>query len=141
MEIAGFSISPRDQLKVIIDTKGTPGTNDLSSLSDEKASNWYVKGLPKSKGMKLREMFPKEEESAILLLEKMLTFNPYFRITVKEALRHKYFSGIRNKHLYSIIHSHEAGQEIELVADKYAEGNNIEEYLANLVLTKILSRR
>jgi serine/threonine protein kinase len=134
MEIAGFPISPRDQLKLIIETKGTPGADDVSFLSDKKASD-YVKNLPKSKGVKLKEIFSKEEETAISLLEKMLSFNPYFRITAKEALRHKYFAEVRNKEL-----EYEEGQEIELIADKYEKRNDIE-YLANLVLTKILSRR
>jgi len=134
MEITGFPISPRDQLKLIIEMKGTPEANDISFLNDKKASD-YVKGLPKSKGIDLKKIFPEEEENAISLLEKMLSFNPYFRITAKEALRHKYFADVRNKEL-----EYEVRQEIELIVDKHEKRNDIE-YLANLVLTKILSRK
>lgn len=134
MKVTDFLISPRDQLKVIVDLKGTPNESDISFLNDVKASN-YIKELPKSKGIKMKDLFPNEDKNAISLLEKMLAFNPYFRITVKEALRHKYFAEVRKKES-----EYENPKEIELVADRYSEGDNIE-HLANSVLTKIFSHK
>ena len=134
MNIAGFSISPRDQLKVILDVKGNPVETDLSFVNDEKANN-YIRNLPKIEGSSIKKLYPNEDRHAISLLEKMLAFNPYFRITVKEALRHKYFAEIRDK-----AQEFEVSQQIELLADKFAEGNNME-CLANLILTKILSHK
>lgn len=134
MDIAGYCISPRDQMKVIIELKGTPTDNDTSFVNDNKA-NEYLKNFPASDGKSMRKVFPKEDKYAISLLDKMLAFNPYFRITVKEALRHKYFADtdIRTKE-YEI----EWGKSIELIADKYPLGSNVEQ-LAVTVLQKIVT--
>ena len=45
----------------------------------------------------MKSFFPNENKNEINLLDRMLTFNPYFRITAKEALRHKYFADIIDK--------------------------------------------
>lgn len=132
MDAAGFPISPRDQLKVIVDFKGSVNDSDISFLNDKKATA-YIKSLPESKGKELSKVFPNEDKHTISLLEKMLAFNPYFRITAKEALRHKYFKEVRNKEL-----EYECESEIELLADK-AAGNCVE-YLVNTVLTKIITK-
>ena len=39
--------------------------------------------------------YPGAGKEAIDLLDKMLQFNPYFRITIDEALNHPYFTKIR----------------------------------------------
>jgi len=132
IDVAGFSISSRDQLKVIIDFKGTPTESDVSFLNDEKA-NAYIKAFPESKGTKLSKVFPNEDKLAISLLEKMLAFNPYFRITAKEALRHKYFADIRDKEL-----EYEFPSEVTILADKFSSDSSVE-YITNAVLTKIIT--
>lgn len=134
LKVTDFLISPRDQLKVIIDVRGTPGEDDLSFLSDAKAGG-YVRSLPASRGSPLKKLFPKEDKTAVSLLERMLAFNPYFRITAKEALRHKYFADVRVKEL-----EREAVKEVELVSDKQCEGKNME-CLASMVITKILAHK
>eukprot|EP00826_Nyctotherus_ovalis_P011250 TRINITY_DN1293_c0_g1_i1.p1 TRINITY_DN1293_c0_g1~~TRINITY_DN1293_c0_g1_i1.p1 ORF type:complete len:232 (+),score=53.03 TRINITY_DN1293_c0_g1_i1:1069-1764(+) len=134
MDIAGYCISPKDQMKVIIELKGTPTENDASFVNDNKA-NEYLKNFPTNEGKSMRKVFPKEDKYAISLLDKMLAFNPYFRITVKEALRHKYFADtdIRRKE-YEI----ESGKNIELIADRYPLGSNMEDLVAT-ILQKIVA--
>lgn len=39
-------------------------------------------------------MFPKAKEDALDLLDKMLKFDPDKRITVEQALKHKYFNDL-----------------------------------------------
>lgn len=134
MDVAGFPISPRDQLKVIVDFKGTPNETDASFLNDAKA-NAYIKALPESKKKDLAKVFPNEDKHTISLLESMLAFNPYFRITAKEALRHKYFADIRNKEL-----EYECSGDIEILADKIAPGDSVE-YIINAVLTKVMTQK
>jgi len=41
--------------------------------------------------MDLAQRYPAAGEEAIDLLGKMLLFNPYFRITVEDAIEHPFF--------------------------------------------------
>jgi len=94
--IAGLPVSPRDQFKTIINVVGSPSEFDMSFINDKKAEE-YVRSFSPCRKEKLGELFKSAEPEAIDLLDKLLTFNPYYRITAKEALRHKYFVDIRDK--------------------------------------------
>ena len=85
-----------DQLVTIFMILGTPSFEDISFVSDEGAKH-YVNSLPKFPGAKFKQMFPECTEEELDLLQKLLMFNPYLRITVKEALNHPYFKGVRCK--------------------------------------------
>ena len=50
----------------------------------------YIRSLPFKKKIPLKALFPKTNDLALDLLEKLLAFNPAKRITVEEALRHPY---------------------------------------------------
>lgn len=50
----------------------------------------YIRSLPFKKKIPFKALFPKSNELALDLLEKLLAFNPAKRITVEEALRHPY---------------------------------------------------
>ena len=133
LRIAGFPVSPRDQLSTILDIKGTPAEEDLAFINDPKADK-YIRGFDKREKHDYKELIPRASPEALDLLEKLLTFNPYYRITAKEALRHKYFADIRKKE-----------QEIEgvgvisLITDQYPD-NNLPA-LAQAVINKIHSLR
>jgi mitogen-activated protein kinase 1/3 len=92
----GFPLSSTDQLNVIFDIIGTPSEEDLSFVTDTKAIE-YLKSFHKRPKADLSKMYPAADPAAIDLLMKMLSFNPYFRITVNEALTHPYISKIRIK--------------------------------------------
>ena len=113
--IAGLPVSPRDQLNVILNVRGTPKDTDISFVNDKKAEE-YVKGFSKYTKKDLAQVYKHVDPEAIDLLEKMLTFNPYFRITAKEALRHKYFADIRDKSIET-----EFVQPIHLLTDKHPD--------------------
>lgn len=96
-KILGMPTSPRDQLKLILNVYGEPSAADLSFLNDQRAED-YVKALSRTKSkLDFREKLPGASDRALDLLSKLLAFNPYYRITAKEALRHPYFDEIRNK--------------------------------------------
>jgi mitogen-activated protein kinase 1/3 len=50
----------------------------------------YIRSLPFKKKIPFKALFPKTNELALDLLEKLLAFNPAKRITVEEALKHPY---------------------------------------------------
>lgn len=50
----------------------------------------YIRSLPFKKKIPFRALFPKSNDTALDLLEKLLAFNPAKRISVEEALRHPY---------------------------------------------------
>ena len=129
MQIANLPVSPHDQLETIFDIKGTPADEELAFINDPKAEK-YVKGFEKKERKNWTELFPGTHPDALDLLEQLLTFNPYYRITAKEALRHKYFADIRKKELEK-----EGTETITLLADQYADDNL--RALAQMIINKV----
>ena len=94
-------------------------SSELSFVSDAKAER-YINGFPTHQRIDICNLFPNANEDALDLLRKMLEINPYYRITAKEALRHKYFTKIRNK-----SQEIERKEAITLISDKFAETGNL----------------
>jgi hypothetical protein len=81
---ADFPIDRKDQLKMIFNVLGTPKDDmDISFVSDSQAES-YIQIFSNKDGIKLAEKYPNSSSESIDLLLKMLTFNPYFRITIDE---------------------------------------------------------
>lgn len=85
-----------DQLITIIKKLGYPSEEDAAFINDSGAKK-YLDKLVKYKGVSLEKLFPASTQEELDILKRMLTFNPYKRITAKEALRHPYFKFIRDK--------------------------------------------
>ncbi len=92
----GFPHSSTDQLNVIFDIIGTPNEEEKSFVTDAKALE-YLKTFTPRPRVDFRELYPAASKEAIDLINKMLLFNPYFRITVAEVLAHPFFEGVRDK--------------------------------------------
>jgi mitogen-activated protein kinase 1/3 len=129
MKIMGFPVSPTDQLRTIFDVKGTPTDEDLEFINDGKAEK-YIKSFEKQEKKQWQELFPVASSDALNLLEHLLTFNPYYRITAKEALRHKYFENVRKKD-----QEKEGTGFITLLTDHYTNEDMKE--LTQMVLNKV----
>lgn len=127
--VMGFPVSPRDQMKTIFDVKGTPTEEDLEFINDAKAEK-YIKSFEKQERKPWSELFPGANADALDLLEQLLTFNPYYRITAKEALRHKYFETVRKKE-----QEKQATSFITLITDHYTSGDMRE--LTQMVVNKV----
>ena len=93
-ERKGFPFSKNDQLAVIFEVIGTPNEDDKSYVTDTKAAE-YLDAFPQRPKSDLNKLYPGAGEEAIDLLNRILVFNPYFRLSVDEALAHEFFKKCR----------------------------------------------
>jgi mitogen-activated protein kinase 1/3 len=82
-------IADHHQLTLILDVLGTPTMEDYYGIKSRRARE-YIRSLPFKKKIPWKAMFPKTNDLALDLLERLLAFNPVKRITVEEALKHPY---------------------------------------------------
>lgn len=93
----GFPVAKDDQLAVIFDVLGTPNDEDISFVTDAKAIG-YLKSFTPNARLNFDEKYPGATADGVDLLNRMLQFNPYFRISVDEALSHPFFQRVRKPH-------------------------------------------
>jgi len=79
---------------MIFEVLGTPTEEDCAFVTDEKATK-YLASFKKGQRENLHERYKGASPEALDLLDKMLQFNPFFRISVDDALDHPCFSKIR----------------------------------------------
>ena len=116
-----------DQLNMIFQTLGTPTTDSFSFVADQVAKE-YISSFPKYKGLSLCQRFPAAHPDAIHLLNQTLQYNPFQRITAKEALRHNYFMDIRDKKSEEI-----STHPIVLTVDSMDETQDLRQFTTHLV--------
>eukprot|EP00915_Cephaloidophora_sp_WS-2016_P008984 GHVH01012686.1.p1 GENE.GHVH01012686.1~~GHVH01012686.1.p1 ORF type:complete len:426 (+),score=55.82 GHVH01012686.1:183-1460(+) len=88
----------KDQLGVIFSVMGSPSSADVACLERQDARK-YLEYFDPKEPQNMQKLFPKSSPEAIDLLKRMLTFNPTKRITVEDALKHKFFANIRHPEL------------------------------------------
>lgn len=74
-------------------TLGTPKIEDIYK-DGRSGSRELIYKFGKVEKLAWKDILPKASDDAIDLLEKMLKFDPDKRITVDEAMKHKYFDDI-----------------------------------------------
>lgn len=84
------------QLDLVIDVIGTPSASDIESINSEKARNYVEKQLMHKPRKSMEELFPNASEPLQDLLGRMLVFDPRRRITVEEALQHRYLTSLHD---------------------------------------------
>lgn len=82
-----------EQLRLIIDTCGSPSKEDLAEIPTPAARS-YIEDLGSIPKPNWKEKFPKASDDAVDLLDRMLQFNHKKRISVDEALKHKFFANL-----------------------------------------------
>ncbi|KAL6220609.1 hypothetical protein ACLB2K_008365 [Fragaria x ananassa] len=92
-----------NQLKLIINVLGSQQEPDIMFIDNPKARK-FIKSLPYSRGTHFSRLYPQADPLAIDLLQRMLVFDPTKRITVSEALRHPYMSGLYDPRSNPIVH-------------------------------------
>jgi len=87
-------VAKDDQLAVIFEILGTPNAEDSAFVTDTKATT-YLKSFTEIERIDLQDKYKGASADAIDLLNRMLQFNPYFRVSVDDALEHPFFTKIR----------------------------------------------
>ncbi|CAE8694977.1 unnamed protein product, partial [Polarella glacialis] len=79
----------QNQLDMIIELLGSPDDQELMKIPNDKCRK-FIKSLPTNKGKLLTEALPEMAPDAQDLLRKMLRWDPDSRMSVQEAIQHKY---------------------------------------------------
>ncbi len=81
-----------DQLMKIFKLRGTPNDSTWPHVSELPE---YKKTFPVYQPQMLSQKLPMIDPVALDLLERMLQYEPYKRISAKEALSHPYFQELQ----------------------------------------------
>jgi serine/threonine protein kinase len=83
------------QMNLIFNVLGTPATEEMKFISNDKALE-YIKSLKKKPKIPFNKIYKDANPLALDLMERMLTFNPHKRISIDEALAHPYLKSLHN---------------------------------------------
>ncbi|CAF2101422.1 unnamed protein product [Brassica napus] len=81
------------QLELITDLLGTPKSETIAGVRNEKARK-YLGEMRKKSLVPFTQKFPNADPSALRLLQRLLAFDPKDRPTATEALADPYFKGL-----------------------------------------------
>lgn len=81
--------STLNQIERVLELTGKPKMEDVLSIESALAEN-IINSINISKKRSFQSFFPNANEESLDLLAKLLAFNPKNRLTVDEALKHRY---------------------------------------------------
>eukprot|EP01083_Nonionella_stella_P081987 226172_1 len=84
-----------DQLKRTLNYIGKPNGDEISHIRTERARQW-VRNFPPTPRVDWAHLYPNAHKNSIDLLDQMLQFSPSKRITVQDALKHKYLEQLHD---------------------------------------------
>ncbi|KAF7132249.1 hypothetical protein RHSIM_Rhsim09G0097400 [Rhododendron simsii] len=83
------------QLDLITDLLGTPSSESIARIRNEKARR-YMNNMAKKPRVPFSQKFPNADPLALGLLERLLAFDPRNRCSAEEALADPYFFSLTN---------------------------------------------
>ncbi|GJZ65304.1 mitogen-activated protein kinase 9 [Tanacetum coccineum] len=83
------------QLDIMTDLLGTPSSEALARIRNEKARR-YLSNMRKKPAIPFSHKFPYVDPLALRLLERLLSFDPKDRPSAEDALADPYFQGLAN---------------------------------------------
>lgn len=87
--------STLNQLDRILELTGKPTQSDVDSIQSNLAST-MLDSLPPTRKKGFHDFFPSASEDALDLVRKLLQFNPSKRLSVEQALQHRYVRQFHN---------------------------------------------
>jgi len=81
--------STLNQIEKVLELIGKPKPDDIESIESPHAAT-ILSSISVTKKRSFQNFFPNASEAALDLLRRLLVFNPNNRLTIEEALRHKY---------------------------------------------------
>ncbi|KAK1424043.1 hypothetical protein QVD17_19354 [Tagetes erecta] len=81
------------QLELITDLLGTPSSDTISRVRNDKARK-YLTNMQRKKPVSFSEKFLEADPLALKLLQRLLAFDPKDRPTAEQALADPYFKGL-----------------------------------------------
>jgi len=81
--------STLNQIEKVLELIGKPKPEDIDSVESPHAAT-ILSSLNVTKKRSFHNFFPNASETALDFLRRLLVFNPNHRLTIEEALRHKY---------------------------------------------------
>lgn len=105
-------------MEAIIRQLGFPDNQDVSFVSAQDARAYLSQKFSslKTKRCKLEAAFPDVNQDLVALLKSLLEFNPHYRATAAEALKHRVFDQIR-------VEQFELPSQKKIVLEGYLEEN------------------
>ena len=97
--VNGFPMTSSDQICKIFSLLGTPNKEDMSFVTDKKALD-YITSFDHLPRVDLKDKFAGIPDEGIDFLDRLLQFNPYFRMTLDQAIDHPFFADIREESKY-----------------------------------------
>ena len=85
-----------DQIKKIVEVIGTPTAEDLHWLPDEGPARRFLQKCPPCEPRPLNTLYPRASAESLELAAKMLSFDPFKRISVEDSLSSKYFESLHS---------------------------------------------
>jgi serine/threonine protein kinase len=79
-----------------VEVTGLPSHDDFAAINSDFAAR-MLESLPPTQSPRLQDIFPHACDEALDLLRQCLQFNPFKRITTKQALNHPYVAAFHNE--------------------------------------------
>ncbi|KAG5531230.1 hypothetical protein RHGRI_026001 [Rhododendron griersonianum] len=123
--------NPVHQLDLITDLLGTPSPESIAKIKNEKART-SLTSMRKKRPIPFPQKFPNADPLALVLLKRMLAFDPEDRLSAEEALADPYFKELAR------LESEPSAQPVTEADFAFERLNVTKEHIRELIYLEIL---